>query len=56
VEWLNEETNELAAIKLYDLRNDPDENRNVAGNAEYATVVDKMKAQLKAGWQAALPD
>jgi len=31
---------------LYDLKNDPDENRNVAGNPENAKIVADMKARL----------
>jgi arylsulfatase A-like enzyme len=33
--------------ELYDLQNDPDELRNLAGDQKYATVVSLMKKQLQ---------
>jgi hypothetical protein len=32
---------------LYDLKKDPDENVNIAGNPEYSKTVAKMRALLK---------
>ena len=55
VEWKVEETGELAAIELYDLQNDPQENKNVAASEYYAGVLQEMKERLKSGWKAALP-
>jgi len=38
-------------FELFDLRNDPRENRNVARKAEYADKVAEMKKRLDAGWK-----
>ena len=56
MEWVKEETGELAAVELYDLQKDPMENKNVASDPQYATMVKEMSRQLKQGWKAALPD
>jgi len=56
VEWSNEEAGELAATALYDLVWDPQGNRNVAYQPEYADAVKKMAGRHKAGWQEELPD
>ena len=42
------------SIMLYDHRKDPQENMNVAGNPEYAPVIEQMKKQLKAAQVKAL--
>jgi iduronate 2-sulfatase len=55
VEWKVEETGELAAVELYDLQKDPQENKNVAGDTAYADILNKMAQRLKDGWLAALP-
>jgi iduronate 2-sulfatase len=55
-EWFNWETKELAAIELYDHQTDPDENENIAVNTENAGFIEKLSAQLKAGWKAATPN
>lgn len=47
---------ETVAIELYDHRKDPEENINCADNPEYADVVEDLKRQLFAGWEAALPE
>lgn len=36
------------AVELYDLKNDPDENTNLAGIPKYAELLDKLKSRLKA--------
>jgi iduronate 2-sulfatase len=54
-EWVNWETNELAATELYDHESDPMENRNVAGDSNYEDTRAEMAAVLEAGWQAARP-
>jgi len=56
VEWKKEETGELAATELYDLKNDPMENTNVVSLPEYAEISKEMASRLEAGWKAALPD
>jgi arylsulfatase A-like enzyme len=55
VEWINENTGELAATELYDLQKDPQENRNVILESDYTEIVAEMAERLKAGWKAALP-
>lgn len=55
VEWKVEETGELAAVELYDLQKDPQENINVASDKAYVDILNKMAQRLKDGWQAALP-
>jgi len=47
---------EPIAVELYDHRTDPDENVNLAGDPEYASLVGKLTGQLWGGWQAALPE
>ena len=45
---------ELAAVELYDLISDPDENINIAGFPEYAETIRGLSEKLKAGWHAAV--
>lgn len=42
-------------VELYDHRNDPMENVNVAGKPENATVVKELTKLIEDGWRAALP-
>ncbi len=42
-------------VELYDHRNDPMENVNVAGKNENAAVVEELTRLIQAGWRAALP-
>ena len=42
-------------IELYDLKTDPDENANLAGQKEYAELVARLSSRLAVGWQGALP-
>jgi arylsulfatase A-like enzyme len=46
---------EFRAYELYDHRHDPHENVNLAGHSENSGLLPKLKTQLAAGWQAALP-
>ena len=46
---------EFLAYELYDHSADPQENVNLANRPERAEVVQTLKAQLHAGWRAALP-
>ncbi len=55
-EWVNWETNELAAIELYDHTTDPNENINIAGIEENKSITKELSKKLKLGWRAALPD
>ncbi len=43
------------AVELYDHQADPQENENIAGRPDMAATVEKLTAQLRAGWKAALP-
>jgi hypothetical protein len=56
VEWINEESGELAATELYDLKNDPMENKNVVSEPGYEEMVTEMAQRLKSGWKEALPE
>jgi arylsulfatase A-like enzyme len=55
-EWINWETNELAAIELYDQATDPNETINVANLEENESIIKELSEKLKLGWRAALPD
>jgi arylsulfatase A-like enzyme len=46
----------IDAIELYDHQTDPQENNNLAGVADYKTLVDQLTTQWRAGWRGALPD
>ena len=46
----------VIATELYDHRVDPQENRNLAAKPENAGLVEKLSAQLSAGWKAARPE
>jgi arylsulfatase A-like enzyme len=52
--WQNKDGS-AAAVELYDHQKDPKENVNVAGLPENAALVEKLTAQLQAGWKAARP-
>lgn len=54
VEWSNPDRN-FREYELYDHRNDPNENVNVAKLPEYAAAVEELSALIKNGWKAALP-
>lgn len=55
VEWKKKESDELIARELYDQRTDPQENNNIAELPENEEAVERLAAELKAGWQAAVP-
>jgi arylsulfatase A-like enzyme len=44
---------EVIARELYDHVTDPDENINIAGKPENATLLEQLDQQIKAGWQGA---
>lgn len=46
---------DFSAHELYDHSVDPDENVNLAPRPRHAQMVERLKAQLHAGWPAALP-
>lgn len=55
VEWTIPGT-DFRQVELYDESQDPDENVNLANRADHQPVLARLKDQLDAGWQAALPD
>jgi len=54
VEW--RKGNAAPVYELYDCKNDPQENVNLANQPEHAATVKELAAMLKAGWKAARPD
>jgi arylsulfatase A-like enzyme len=57
VGWLDrKDHSKVVALELYDHRNDPQENRNIANLPENKTVVDELLVKLRAGWPAAKPE
>lgn len=44
-----------SALELYDHRADPQENRNVAGDATYGETIATLRRQLQAGWRQSGP-
>jgi len=48
--------NKVVATELYDHQKDPEENENVADKAEYAGVLERLKAWHQGGWKGALPE
>ncbi|MDP6208566.1 MAG: DUF4976 domain-containing protein, partial [Roseibacillus sp.] len=55
VEWRDWKTGKVMARELYDHQPDSREMRNVAGEEDYAEVLDRHRTILKAGWRHALP-
>ena len=55
VQWHHWATKELAAVELYDHQNDSGENVNIAGHPGNREILEKLAAELKAGWRAAMP-
>lgn len=54
--WVNrKDHSKVAATELYDHRNDPQENQNIAANPENTELVEQLTAQLRAGWKNAKP-
>ncbi len=55
VTWIDWRTRKLAAQELYDLKADPDEDRNLAHEPRFAATLSELEAQRLAGWRAAVP-
>lgn len=55
VEWRKRDSGEVVARELYDHQHDPEEDRNVAGDAANQAVVEKLAKQLAGGWQNNAP-
>jgi len=53
-EWAQKDK-EPIGLELYDHKNDPDENINIAHRPQNKELVAKLSKMLKAGWKAALP-
>ncbi|MHC4440951.1 MAG: sulfatase/phosphatase domain-containing protein, partial [Planctomycetota bacterium] len=53
-EW-TQASQQPAGIELYDHKNDPQENVNLANRPENKKLVAKLSKMLNAGWQEALP-
>ena len=53
VEWRKGQ--EVVDRELYDHHSDPGENQNVAARPEHAATLEKLAAQLAAGWRGAQP-
>lgn len=54
--WMHRrDHSKIEAFELYDHRNDPQENTNLADRPENKSLVEQLTTQLRAGWQAARP-
>jgi len=54
--WVHrDDPNRVDAFELYDHRDDPQENENIAVRLDMAAAVRDLTAKLRAGWPAALP-
>jgi uncharacterized sulfatase len=42
-------------VELYDHKNDPEENQNVAAAAENKQLLDELRRQMDTGWKGNLP-
>jgi iduronate 2-sulfatase len=54
-EWQDRETGEVKFKELYDLKNDPLCKESIVFKPENQELVEKLHAQMKAGWQNAKP-
>jgi len=45
-----------ALLELYDHKNDPGENHNLAGDAASKKIIQNLSRMLQAGWQGAVPE
>jgi len=55
VEWVDRAGGKVEGRELYDHRNDPDENVNLADQPAQANTVKELSEMLRAGWKAAQP-
>jgi hypothetical protein len=55
VAWMRWDTRRYVAWELYDRRQDPDENVNLAGRPALAPVLARLEAERMAGWRAVRP-
>ena len=52
-EWINEDGKSFRQVELYDLKNDPQGNENLARDPEHRDRIPTLTKQLRAGWIAA---
>ena len=57
VRWVDRRhpTSAALALELYDLKNDPGEMRNLAGDGKHKRRIAALTKQMNAGWKAARP-
>ena len=55
VEWRKRDGGEVLARELYDHEGDPGEDVNAAASPDNAGTLERLSAELSAGWRAALP-
>ncbi|MDD9866192.1 MAG: sulfatase, partial [Verrucomicrobiales bacterium] len=55
VEWQNWKTKAVGARELYDHRSDPDDMKNVGGEAQARPVAARGAKRLAKGWKSAMP-
>lgn len=56
VTWMDWESGDTVAHELYDHEVDPLETINLAGHAEYSSILADLESRRRGGWQSALPD
>jgi arylsulfatase A-like enzyme len=54
-EWKDQENGKIDSRELYNHAIDPEENTNLAKNADYQSLIKELSKQLQEGWQKALP-
>jgi iduronate 2-sulfatase len=55
IEWRERFDDHLEIAELYDHVSDPQEDVNIAGEPAQKELIQRLSAQLKAGWRAAVP-
>ncbi len=55
VEWTKKDSTQVVAKELYDLKNDPLENENIAEDQTNVETIAELASLLKQGWKQALP-
>lgn len=54
-EWQDFRSGEVRAVELYDMKADPLEKKNLAGEAAFSGRMEALSERLKKGWEGALP-
>ena len=55
VEWTKKDSTQVVAKELYDLKNDPLKNENIAEDQTKVKTIAELALLLKQGWKQALP-